>query len=505
MSPRPPDAVGDPPPAWRQVDEGWGRLAVDFATLSEPANCREYVALHHHLGVAPGDRLLDMACGAGLAVELATILGAVCSGIDASPRLIAVARDRTPHADLRVGDMQQLPWPDASFDVVTSFRGIWGTTPDAVAEAHRVLAPGGRIGITVWGHIKRSQGAWALAPLALANAPKVEHQAAMVTLGRPGAGEDLLSRSGFVDVERHEIPFVWEFADPDAYARAIASLGPAYEAIVDIGEEQFVRSAIAAARERVRDGLPLRASIAAVGYVARKPTATPLGDVTPWPAASFLDDAPQSLGAAAAVRQRPARARLRHERHQALGARSGVARRVVRAARTCHRGRVADLPSTRRSSSPHVPQRSATRTAPWPGGRSWPARPAPRSPSASCAATTRRSTAQSGRSPAGPASSLAIRTRRRPPTSRCCAPPASPTRRSSPRPSSWRSASRSPRSTTRSAPSPISNSAPPHRPRSATPSRSADRSPRPAAITGHLLTAIRHRERRERASRRAAP
>ena len=297
MSPRPPDAVGDPPPAWRKVDEGWGRLAVDFATLSEPANCREYVALHHHLGVAPGDRLLDMACGAGLAVELATILGAVCSGIDASPRLIAVARDRTPHADLRVGDMHQLPWPDASFDVVTSFRGIWGTTPDAVAEAHRVLAPGGRIGITVWGHIKRSQGAWALAPLALATAPKVEHQAAMVTLGRPGAGEDLLSRSGFVDVERHEIPFVWEFADPDAYARAIASLGPAYEAIVDIGEEQFARSAIAAARERVRDGLPLRASIAAVGYVARKPTATPLGDVTPRLAASFLDDAPHSLGA----------------------------------------------------------------------------------------------------------------------------------------------------------------------------------------------------------------
>ncbi len=130
-----PDTSGDPSPAWRQVDEGWGRRAVDFATLCEPANCREYVALHHHLGVGPGDRLLDMACGAGLAVELATAVGATCSGIDASPRLIAVARDRNPHADLRVGDMQDLPWPDASFDVVTSFRGIWGTTPDAVAEA----------------------------------------------------------------------------------------------------------------------------------------------------------------------------------------------------------------------------------------------------------------------------------------------------------------------------------------------------------------------------------
>ena len=165
----------------------------------------------------------------------------------------------------------RLPWADGSFDVVTSFRGIWGTTPDAVTEVHRVLAPGGRVGITVWGHIKQSPGAWALRPFTLASPPKVANQAAMVALGRPGAGEALLADAGFVDIERVEIPFVWEFADPESYARALASTGPAYEAIQAVGEEAFVRSAIDAAAERVRDGLPLRAPIALVGYVARKP------------------------------------------------------------------------------------------------------------------------------------------------------------------------------------------------------------------------------------------
>ena len=58
-------------PQWAVVDEGWGRKAVDFATLSEPGNCREYVAVHHRLGVDAGDRLLDVACGSGLAIELA--------------------------------------------------------------------------------------------------------------------------------------------------------------------------------------------------------------------------------------------------------------------------------------------------------------------------------------------------------------------------------------------------------------------------------------------------
>jgi SAM-dependent methyltransferase len=256
---------------WRGVDEGWGRKAVEFAALCEPTNCREYVALHHRLGIDAGDRLLDVACGAGLAVELASLRGARCSGIDASPRLIAVARDRSPDADLRVGDMQDLPWDDEAFDVVTSFRGIWATTPDAVAEAHRVLAPGGRVGLTVWGHIKASPGAWALAPFALATSPKVENQAAMVALGRPGAGEALLQGAGFIDIERLDIRFVFEFADPEAYARALASTGPAYEAIEAVGEAAFVEAAVELARPKERDGLPLRALIAVVGYLARKP------------------------------------------------------------------------------------------------------------------------------------------------------------------------------------------------------------------------------------------
>jgi len=258
-------------PQWVVVDEGWGRKAADFATLSEPSNCREYVAVHHRLGVDAGDRLLDVACGSGLAIELARLRGASCSGIDASARLVAVARDRNPDCDIRIGDMHALPWDPASFDVVTSFRGIWGTTPEAVAEIYRVLRPGGRAGLTVWGHLKASAGFWALAPFGLAAAEKVGNQAVMVSLGRPGAGEQLLQSYGFADIERMDVPFAWEFADPDLYARALASTGPAYEAIQNVGEAEFHRAAVEQARERLRDGLPLRADINVVGYLARKP------------------------------------------------------------------------------------------------------------------------------------------------------------------------------------------------------------------------------------------
>jgi SAM-dependent methyltransferase/alkylhydroperoxidase family enzyme len=281
---------------WTVVDRGWGHAVEDFATLSEPGNVREYVAMHEHLHVAPGDRLLDIACGSGLAVELAELRGAIGAGIDASERLIAVARDRNPGADMLVGDMHALPWADGTFDVVTSFRGIWGTTPDALAEAFRVLTPGGRLGVTVWGHIKASPGAWALAPFRLAATPKVENQAAMVALGRPGAGEALLASYGFEAVARVSVPFVWEFSDPEVYARALASTGPAFEAIEHVGEDEFHRVALATAQERLRDGLPLRAEIDVVGYLARKPLA-------PLVAPHFLRDAPTTPESEAMCRE----------------------------------------------------------------------------------------------------------------------------------------------------------------------------------------------------------
>jgi SAM-dependent methyltransferase/alkylhydroperoxidase family enzyme len=264
--------VGQNEEQWQVVDEGWGRKAVDFATLGEPTNCREYVSMHHRLSVGADDRLLDVACGSGLAVELATLRGARCAGIDASPRLLAIARERSPDADFRMGDMNALPWPNGSFDVVTSFRGIWGTTPRAVTEAFRVLVPGGRLGITVWGHIKVSPGAWAFAPFTLAAQPKVDNQAAMVALGRPGVGEALLAENGFVEVQRIEVPFVYEFSDPETYARALASMGPAFEAIQAVGEPSFHEAAVQISQERTQEGLPLRAPIALVGYLAVKPS-----------------------------------------------------------------------------------------------------------------------------------------------------------------------------------------------------------------------------------------
>ncbi len=63
---------------------------------------------------------------------------------------------------------------------------------------------------------------------------------------------------------------MFEFADPELYARALASTGPGFEAMEAVGEVAFLQAAAEVAREKVRAGLPLRAPVALVGFVATK-------------------------------------------------------------------------------------------------------------------------------------------------------------------------------------------------------------------------------------------
>jgi SAM-dependent methyltransferase len=256
---------------WQMVDEGWGRRAPDFAALIEPAAVREYLDVHRRLDIGPGTRLLDMACGAGLALELARLQGAEVAGVDASQRLVDVARLRNPGSRVVVGDMAQPHFAAASFDAVTSFRGIWATTPDAMAQVARVLRPGGRAALTFWGEMAESEGGPLLAPFRLATPEQIDHQSDMVALKRPGAAAAFLAEAGLIPGEPFDVPFVLEFADVEHYVRGLAATGPGYEAIRTAGEEHFAEVCRRMAAPFVRDGLPIRASLRLIGIIGTAP------------------------------------------------------------------------------------------------------------------------------------------------------------------------------------------------------------------------------------------
>lgn len=104
----------------------------------------------------PSDRVLDLACGTGNAALLAAARGAPVTGVDAAPRLLAVARERAlaqnADVDFRQGDLLALPVNDGAADVVLSVFGlIFARDPArALREVARAAAPGARVFMSAW-------------------------------------------------------------------------------------------------------------------------------------------------------------------------------------------------------------------------------------------------------------------------------------------------------------------------------------------------------------------
>src|SRR5262245_23924 len=133
----------------------WSARAEDWATIMEPVGAREvYDDVLRRLAVGSGIRLLDAGCGSGVFLGLAIDAGAKASGIDAAPALVEIATRRLPKADVVVGELEQLPYDDHVFDVVTGFNSFqYAANPaKALAEAGRVTEPGGRVVAVVWGN-----------------------------------------------------------------------------------------------------------------------------------------------------------------------------------------------------------------------------------------------------------------------------------------------------------------------------------------------------------------
>jgi SAM-dependent methyltransferase len=134
----------------------WGARPADWA-LSEDMQRPTYEAALERTGLEPGWRVLDIGCGAGAFLRLVTDGSAEPNGLDASEALIAFAQTRLPQADLRVGEMEELPWDDDSFDLVTGFNSFFFANDmvAALREARRVAKPGAPIVIQVWGAHER--------------------------------------------------------------------------------------------------------------------------------------------------------------------------------------------------------------------------------------------------------------------------------------------------------------------------------------------------------------
>ena len=131
---------------------GWERAAAAYADSFDHATRLFVPLLLDAAAVRDGADMLDVACGTGTLTAAVAARGARATGVDFSPAMVAEARTRHPGLAFHEADAQSLPFDAACFDAVLINFGVhhFPHPQRALAEARRVLRPGGRLAFTVW-------------------------------------------------------------------------------------------------------------------------------------------------------------------------------------------------------------------------------------------------------------------------------------------------------------------------------------------------------------------
>jgi SAM-dependent methyltransferase len=248
---------------WEEAGVAWSDRAVDWAYLMEPLFTPVYETLGRSLSLKSTDSLLDIGCGGGRALQGYAARGSLVAGIDAAQGLLSIARLRVPQADLRHGSLTELPWPDGTFDAVTGVNSFVYADDGGLAEAFRVLKPGGRLGMGFW--VDPMDFVFCMTALGNALDPYVDPASTNTPLAmsEPGTAKALLATAGFDVLDSGTVHCVSEFADAETAYRGLASTGMIYPIVQDDAETDLRAEVMddLHARYSEADGIRMNASI----------------------------------------------------------------------------------------------------------------------------------------------------------------------------------------------------------------------------------------------------
>ncbi len=200
---------------WTVKSDAWNRWAEQLAELAARLNEPLIAAAE----VAPGHEVLDLASGIGepaLTTARRVAPGGRVTASDLVPEMLAGAKRRAAEAGIdnmrfEIADMEALPFDDASFDRVMCRFGIMfcPRAERALAEARRVLRPGGRAAFMVWGPREDNTMFDVVQTVApdFVSAPPFAGELTPFRFGTAGSLAEALRAAGFAEVEEHELRF----------------------------------------------------------------------------------------------------------------------------------------------------------------------------------------------------------------------------------------------------------------------------------------------------------
>jgi SAM-dependent methyltransferase len=222
----------------------WGSRPADWA-LSEDQQVPTYEDALGRVRLERGHAVLDIGCGVGAFLRLVADRGARAFGLDASAALLDVAGRRVPDADLRVGDMEALPYDDGTFDLVSGFTSFFFANDivAAVREAGRVAKPGAPVVIGVWGPHERNDLEAVKAIIRPFMPPRPADAPPEPDYSRAGVLEGIAAEAGLEAGTAFDSTWSYEFRDEDVLRRALVA--PAGIAVlVGADREDDIKDAI---------------------------------------------------------------------------------------------------------------------------------------------------------------------------------------------------------------------------------------------------------------------
>ena len=218
--------------------EIWSVRARDWAEIQECVAMPVYESVLNQTKVSAGMSVLDIGCGSGLFCSLAAQRGAIVSGMDASDSLIEIAKERVPAGDFSTGEMEELPYPDKSFDIVAGFNSFqFAANPvNALLEASRV-SKSGRVVIAVFAKPEESGSTAYIKALGSLLPPPPPGSPGPFALSGEGALEKFAAQAGLKPIIHETVACPWNYADDATALRGLLSSGPAIRAIQMKGED----------------------------------------------------------------------------------------------------------------------------------------------------------------------------------------------------------------------------------------------------------------------------
>jgi len=222
----------------------WGARARDWEEAQEGVANPLFKAVLEETAFGANTSVLDVGCGSGIFCEMAAKRGVKVSGLDAAELLLEIARERVSDGDFRTGEMEELPYEDKAFDLVTGFSSFqFAANPaNALREASRV-SKSGKVVIAVFGKREENESAAYIAAMGSLLPPPPAGAPGPYALSADGALEALAQTAGLIPGEVKKVDCPWEYPDEKTALRGLLSSGPAIRAIQHT-DEATVRDVI---------------------------------------------------------------------------------------------------------------------------------------------------------------------------------------------------------------------------------------------------------------------